>query len=254
MQMADSERTRVRSFVMSAKAESTRAGGKPAIADVLREGIRQGLLAPGQPLIQASIAEAMGVSRIPVREALHALAAEGLVTFSDDGGAKVTELEPHEVDEVWTLRALLESHMAPSIVSNTTASDLELLSGLVDAMDDLDPETWSDRNYTFHQELHRLSGMPYFADAAGRVLTLMDSYSRVAVSVLNEQDHAQFEHHQMIAAIRADDGDELARLLLHHSNRARQALLAYAESQQQPVDPKLDAATAARSLADHLNA
>jgi DNA-binding GntR family transcriptional regulator len=250
--VTDFDRSHVRSLVMNAKAETTRAGAKPAIADVLREGIRQGLLAPGQPLIQASIAEAMGVSRIPVREALHALAAEGLVTFADDGGARVTELAPHEVDEVWTLRALLEAHMAPSIVANASVSDVELLSGLVDAMDDLDPETWSDRNYAFHQELHRLSGLPYFADAAGRVLTLMDSYSRVAVSVLSEQDHAQSEHHQMIAAIRAEDGEELARLLLHHSNRARKALLAYAESQQQAVDPKVEAAQAARSLADHL--
>ena len=55
--MTASDRSRVRSLVMSAKAETTRTGGKPAIADVLREGIRQGLLAPGQPLIQASIAE-----------------------------------------------------------------------------------------------------------------------------------------------------------------------------------------------------
>lgn len=239
---------------MSAKAETSRTAAKPAIADVLREGIRQGLLAPGQPLIQASIAEAMGVSRIPVREALHALAAEGLVTFSDDGGAKVTELAPHEVDEVWTLRALLESHMAPAIVANATAADRQLLHGLVDAMDDLDPGAWSDGNYTFHLELHRLSGMPYFADAAGRVLTLMDSYSRVAVSVLSEQGDAQAEHHQMVAAIDAGDGDELARLLLHHSHRARKALLAYAESQRKVVDPKVEAAAAARSLADHLGA
>ena len=251
--MSDFSRSRVRSLVMSARAESTRTGAKPSIADVLREAIRQGLLAPGQPLIQASIAEGMGVSRIPVREALHALAAEGLVTFSDDGGARVTELSPREVDEVWTLRALLESEMAPSIVRNATPSDLEMLTGLVAAMDDLDPETWSDRNYSFHQELHRLSGMPYFADAAGRVLTLMDSYSRVAVSVLNEQDHAQAEHHRMIKAIADGDGDELSRLLLHHSPRARMALLAYAESQQKPFDRKAEAAEAARSLADHLS-
>ena len=52
---------------------------RPPIADVLREGIRQGLLQPGQPLIQTAIAEAMGVSRIPVREALYTLAAEGVV-------------------------------------------------------------------------------------------------------------------------------------------------------------------------------
>ena len=252
--MTDSERSRVRSLVMNAKADTTRTGSKPAIADVLREGIRQGLLVPGQPLIQASIAEAMGVSRIPVREALHALAAEGLITFSDDGGARVTELAPHEVDEVWTLRALLESEMAPSIVRQATPSDGEMLVGLIDAMDDLDPETWSDRNYAFHLELHRLSGLPYFADAAGRVLTLMDSYSRVAVSVLSEQDEAQAERHLMVKAIEAGDGAELARLLLHHSHRARKALLAYAESQRKPIDRKAEAAEAARSLANHLGA
>ena len=61
------------SLVMNAKAETVRAGAKPAIADVLREGIRQGLLAPGQPLIQASIADAMGVSRITVYNYLNAL-------------------------------------------------------------------------------------------------------------------------------------------------------------------------------------
>lgn len=91
---------------MEASIESGRPGPRPAIAEVLRESIRQGMLAPGQPLIQASIAEAMGVSRIPVREALHALAAEGLVTFGEDGGARVTALAPEEVDELWTLRAL----------------------------------------------------------------------------------------------------------------------------------------------------
>ena len=116
---------------MEAPAETAaRTVVKPAIADVLREGIRQGMLAPGQPLIQASIAEAMGVSRIPVREALHALASEGLVTFGEDGGARVTALAPEEVDELWTLRALLESHMAGPIAANATPADAELLRDL----------------------------------------------------------------------------------------------------------------------------
>lgn len=237
---------------MSALPETSRAGAKPPIADVLREGIRQGLLVPGQPLIQASIAEAMGVSRIPVREALHALAAEGLVTFTDDGGARVTALEPEEVDEVWKLRALLESEMASGMVRGATDSDLELLRGLVAQMDDADPATWSDRNYVFHLELHRLSGMPHFADAAGRVLNMMDSYSRVVVSVLNAQDEAQSEHHAMLAALEARDADELGRLLRHHSERARTALLEHALSQRETLDHREQATAAARSLAEHL--
>lgn len=236
---------------MEAKPENGR-GGKPAIADVLREGIRQGMLAPGQPLIQASIAEAMGVSRIPVREALHALAAEGLVTFGEDGGARVTALEPEEVDELWTLRALLEAEMAPGIVRVATDSDIEMLRGLVEQMDDAEPETWSDRNYVFHQELHRLSGRPYFADAAGRVLNMMDPYSRVVVSVLHAQDEAQSEHHRMIKALADRDADELGRLLRHHSERARQALLEYTLAQRDGRDEREQATQAARSLAEHL--
>lgn len=237
---------------MATRTDNHRNGARPPIADVLREAIRQGMLAPGQPLIQASIADAMGVSRIPVREALHALAAEGLVTFGEDGGARVTALEPEEVEELWTLRALLESQMAPGVVKVATDSDIEMLRGLVEQMDDADPATWSDRNYAFHQELHRLSGMPHFAEVAGRVLTMMDSYSRVAVSVLSEQADAQAEHHQMIAALEARDGDELGRLLLHHSNRARAALLEYTLQQRRTAADADQAAVAARSLAEHL--
>ena len=231
---------------------AARAVAKPAIADVLREGIRQGMLEPGQPLIQASIAEAMGVSRIPVREALHALASEGLVTFGDDGGARVTALAPEEVDELWTLRALLESHMAEPIARNATPVDVERLRALVASMEDADHATWSERNFAFHQDLHALSGMPHFADVAGRVLTMIEPYSRVAVSVLDAQGEAQAEHRGMVDAIAAGDGIALAQLLLHHSNRARQALLAYSAARQHETDQRVVATEAARSLADHL--
>ena len=231
---------------------AARAVAKPAIADVLREGIRQGMLAPGQPLIQASIAEAMGVSRIPVREALHALASEGLVTFGEDGGARVTALAPEEVDELWTLRALIESHMAAPIAGNATPADVERLRALVASMEGADHATWSERNFAFHQDLHALSGLPHFADVAGRVLTMIEPYSRVAVSVLDAQDEAQAEHRGMVDAIAAGDGDALAGLLLHHSNRARQALLEYSAAQQREADQRLTATEAARSLADHL--
>ncbi|MGA0121587.1 MAG: GntR family transcriptional regulator [Gaiellales bacterium] len=227
------------------------AAARPPIADVLREAIRQGLLAPGQPLIQAAIAEAMGVSRIPVREALYTLAAEGVVTFGDDGGARVTELTPAEVDELWTLRALVEAEMAPGVVRNATDRDVASLRALVGAMDDLDPTTWSERNYALHLELYRLSGLRHFADAAARILNLIEPYSRVAVSVLREQTEAQAEHHRMVDAIAARDEDALSDLLRHHSHRARQALLEYA-SERDGVAERETAAEAARALARHL--
>ncbi len=234
--------------------DQVRNSAQAPIAEFLREAIRLGLLEPGKPLIQAAIAEAMGVSRIPVREALYTLAAEGLVTFGEDGGARVIELAPDDVDELWMLRNVLESHMASAIVRTATPADVAVLREMVDAMDDLKGTAWSDSNFTFHLELHRLSDMPHVADAAGRVLTMTEPYSRAAVSVLHVEGRANAGHRQILDAIAAGDDAELARLLLHHSTRTSADLAEYAATTMRPVDQKAVATATAQSLADRLNA
>ncbi len=235
------------------KLGQVRNSARPPIAEFLREAIRLGLLEPGKPLIQASIAEAMGVSRIPVREALYTLAAEGLVTFGKDGGARVIELAPDNLDELWMLRGLLESHMASGIVLTATPADVAVLREMVEAMDDLEATVWSDHNFTFHLELHRLSDMPHVADAARRAMMMTEPYSRAAVNLLYVEGMANAHHHQIFDALAAGDGDELARLLLGHP-ASRAALAEYAATAAQLVDQKAVATETARSLADHLNA
>ncbi len=236
------------------KLDKGRDSAHPPIAEILRESIRLGLLEPGKPLIQAAIAKAMGVSRIPVREALHALAAEGLVTFGEDGGAYVTALAPDDIKELWALRSLLESHMASAIVRTATPADVAGLREMVDAMDDLTATAWSDSNFTFHQELHRLSNMPRFAACAGRVLTMMEPYSRVAARLLHVEGKANAEHRQMVDAIAAGDDADLARLLQGHSTDTAADLAEYVAKTPRPVDQKAVATATAQSLADRLNA
>ncbi len=236
------------------KLDQVRNSAQAPIAEILRESIRLGLLEPGKPLIQASIAKAMGVSRIPVREVLHALAAEGLVTFGEDGSARVTDLAAGDVVELWVLRGLLESHMASAIVRNATPADIVALRELVDAMDDLTATAWSDQNFVFHQELHRLSNMPHAADFAGRALTMTDPYGRITVTVPHLEDRANAQHRQILDALAAGDGDELARLLLDHSTRQAADLAEYAAKTARPVDQQAIVTKTAQSLADHLNA
>ncbi len=222
-----------------------------SIADVLRESIRQRMLPPGMQLIQQTIADAIGVSRIPVREALQRLASEGLVTFGEDG-ARVTELSSSEVDELWSLRAVLEPAMAEAIVSNLTPTEFEELVALVEDMEaGRDVDTWSNLNYAFHDGLYKASRLEHFRTAALRVLTLMEPYSRVAAGLLEQRDVAQDEHRRMIEALRDRDAAGLRELLATHSIRAREKLVSYAQSDL-VATPADEAATAARRLADQL--
>ncbi|MGD9765178.1 MAG: GntR family transcriptional regulator [Candidatus Binatia bacterium] len=234
------------------RSEAQQHGAQPLIADILRDAIRQRLLPPGMALVQGALAEALGVSRVPVREALHSLAAEGLVVFAEDG-AHVAVLEPGEIHELWSLRALIEPAMAVAIAQHTGAPELALLSRLVERMDAAEgSDAWSDLNFAFHLELYRTARLPHYAATARRILTQIEPYSRVAVSRLQGQGAAQAEHHEMITALERRDGEALREVLERHSIRARALLVGYAEKLPDDAAPSQQTADAARAFAARL--
>lgn len=204
------------------------------------------------PLVQSTLADALGVSRIPVREALQYLASEGVVTFTDEG-ARVTSLSAAELHELWTFRALIEPALAEAIVRHVSPSELSLLRELVEAMEEpADGDEWSDLNYVFHTELYRIARLPYFAGAAKRVLTLLEPYSRVAVNRLEGQPAAQAEHREMIAALEERDVDRLREVLERHNTRVRKLLVDYAEASSDAGSRSNATAEAARMFAARL--
>lgn len=228
-------------------------GDDVPITDVIRDAIRQRLLPPGTPLVQSAIAEALGVSRIPVREALQYLASEGLVTFTDDG-ARVTSLPPEQVYELWTLRALIEPAMAEATARNLGPSELAELRALVDAMDrTTDGDEWSDLNYAFHLAMYRAARQPHFAGVAGRVLTQIEPYSRVAVRRLEGQQAAQAEHREMISALEQRDGGRLREVLERSSTRVRELTVDWSDGRASPTRPAATRTSqAARAFANRL--
>ena len=94
------------------------------IVGALRNAILQGRYKANQPLRQDQIAEKFGVSKVPLREALVQLKAEGLVTFMPNRGAVVTELSAAEVDEIFTMRMALESKALERAIRHTHLSGL----------------------------------------------------------------------------------------------------------------------------------
>jgi DNA-binding GntR family transcriptional regulator len=83
--------------------------------DEIRRAIRVGVLMPGEHIRQSAIAESLGVSRIPIRDALSRLSADGVVAHTPNSGFKVAQLEIDELDQVYRMRELLETELLRQI-------------------------------------------------------------------------------------------------------------------------------------------
>ncbi|MEO8622727.1 MAG: GntR family transcriptional regulator, partial [bacterium] len=103
--------------------------------DALRDRILRGGFPEGEPLRQDAIAEELGVSRIPVREALRQLEAEGLVTFNPHRGAVVTTLSLQEIAELFELRADIESDLLRRSIPLMGTDDHKRATEILDAYD-----------------------------------------------------------------------------------------------------------------------
>lgn len=200
------------------------------VALILREAIRRGALRPGTRLVQRDLAAALSVSRIPVRDALQTLLAEGLVTASG-GGLLVTELTPEDVEELYSLRLLIEPALAPWITSNVTDHGRRVLRTLVDEMDAQfdagDQIGWSQSNFTFHSVLYTSARRPSFARVAHQLLSLVESYSRMSTMYLGGWKLSQEEHRTMVDAIDRSDPETLKEALQIHLQRAQGDLVAF---------------------------
>ncbi len=196
------------------------------MAELLRQGIRENVLGPGQQLVQEDLAKRFGVSRNPVREALRMLAAEGLVTIAAGDGAVVRTLTEADLDELYELRLGIEPALAPRIVDRARGADLDSLRNLAEALDQpQDIDVWLRDNYRFHMSLFRLAERPHTEKILASLLTLVQPYSLINVEHLGGRQKASKDHLEMVEAVRRRDADALASLFRDHLSDARTRLL-----------------------------
>ena len=134
-----------------------------AVTQALRDAIVRGRLPPGTPLRQDKLADAFGISRVPLRESLRELAGEGLVVLEAHKGALVASLSMDELDElygiVWSLE-VYAMHRAVPILTDADIATMQTLLGQMEA--EPDPVTWYGLNVVFHRhpiavaKLHRI--------------------------------------------------------------------------------------------------
>jgi DNA-binding GntR family transcriptional regulator len=176
------------------------------IADALRSAILQGKLRSGQALRQDEIAAEFNVSKIPVREALVQLQAEGLVDLIPGRGALVSHLSIDEIAEIYTIRRALEPLALERAIPNATRADFLKAEHILDEIDHVeDLMLWAELNWEFHAALYRPADMPLLEQT---VQTLHNNAVRYLI--LNYLDRAYLEvsqnqHRELLALCRQQE-------------------------------------------------
>jgi DNA-binding GntR family transcriptional regulator len=200
-------------------------------AEAVREKILSGRYAEGAPLRQDAIAVELGVSRIPVREALRQLEAEGLVAFQPHCGAVVSSLSLEEIEELFELRALVEGDLIRRAVPRLTPDDLRRAGEILDAYEAAfsagATAEWGTLNWRFHSTLLSAARRPLSMGVALTLHTQSERYTRLQLVLTRGEVRASGEHREILAAAIARDAERTARLLATHIIRAGQSLIEF---------------------------
>jgi DNA-binding GntR family transcriptional regulator len=203
------------------------AANAGAIAQRLRDRIRQGTLRPGQHLIQEQLAADLGVSRIPLREALNRLAAEGLVTVSPQRGMAVAELHHADIVELFALRLLLEPRIAEEATRGCRDRDVDELRAAAARMRAMgsDAAARASENYRFHRRIYELAEQHLSLRFIDQLLHLVEPYSRGWVRSGQDLERIDAEHDAMVDALAARDAAALREVIIAHITGAREHVL-----------------------------
>ncbi|HEU5098075.1 MAG TPA: GntR family transcriptional regulator [Roseiflexaceae bacterium] len=196
------------------------------IAQVLREAILRGLYDAGQVLRQDQIATTLQVSKIPVREALRRLEAEGLVVFHANRGASVAPLSPTEAQEIAEIRIALETLALRLALPNLTARHQRRARAVLDDLDtEQDSAQWGALNRDFHQILYMPAVRPQLLGLIATQHRRFDRYMRVVLATMRHHQQSQAEHRALLGACEQRDISAATNILEQHIAEAARLLV-----------------------------
>lgn len=185
------------------------------VIETMREAILHGIVAPGARLRQEDLAEAFGTSRIPVREALRALEYEGLVTSEPHRGFTVMPLDADDIEEVYELRILLESHAVRLAIPMMTDEDLTDLEVLFQAMQSApSPDEQLVARERFYVRLYSITARPRLV---GLIVRLRQEVARALR--WGTIQHSGATHGAFYEAVKIGDTERAVAQLSDHYRR-----------------------------------
>ena len=197
----------------------------------VRDGIIAGRFAPASRITEQEVAAAAGVSRTPAREALRRLHAEGLVSFTPNQGAVVSDWSAADLDEIFDLRALLESHGAARAAARASEAEVAALRALAEqqlvearAREAGYLDRIAELNSRFHRHLQQAAGSPRLLRALAALLEaplIMKTFRNYSAEDLRR---SAAHHLELVQALAARDGEWAASVMRSHILAAKRTL------------------------------
>lgn len=202
-----------------------------AAAEEIRNRILSGDYAPGFQLRQDGLAGDLGMSRIPIREALVQLESEGLLKILPHRGAIVVQLTADEIEELFNMRLLLEPFLfkrsAPLLTNEDFKALHEIQGRYAKSMGTLDIDVWNELNTEFHLTLYRHARSPRIVLTVQNLLVECDRHTRIQLSTIRgDRERAVAEHSELLRLCEQGAFEEGAHLMQAHIDHIRAGLVA----------------------------
>ncbi|MFM9112985.1 MAG: GntR family transcriptional regulator [Polynucleobacter victoriensis] len=190
------------------------------VAERLRTSIFSHEFAPGSWIDEQAIAKEYGISRTPMREAIKILAAEGLITMKMRRGAYVTEVSKSDLNQIFTVLALLEGQAGRETALKASEGQLEALDSihmkLERAAADRDLEQFFAINQSFHDKLQEISNNPWMKRVIDDLRKVLKLQRRDSLSKRGRMESSLLEHRKILSALLARDADLSEKLMKEH--------------------------------------
>jgi DNA-binding GntR family transcriptional regulator len=197
-----------------------------AATRVLRERILSGELEAGTKLNQHELATDLGMSRIPVRDALRSLAGEGLVDLRARATAVVAPLTMEDLQELYELRISLEPRLGRLAVPNLREGDYRDLTEVLETMETTtEASAWLTLNNRFHETLYRAAGRRRSLEMIRVIRRQTDRYTAVYIELNHIQ--ADTEHRMILDAARNGQTTRIEALITAHISASYEQMLRY---------------------------
>lgn len=199
----------------------------------LEEDICAGTILPGEFLIETALSSKLGISRTPLRGAIHRLAEEGLVELIPNRGARVIGVTEKDLIDIYTIRMRLEGLAAAAAAERITAEDKATLVEAVELAEFYvqknNPEKIKELDTSFHSTIYKASGIRHLNKILSDLHRSIRAYRKLSLTVPARIVPSVEEHRQMLEAILAGNSAEAEKLAVEHVKAALNNLLTLTE-------------------------